>query len=367
LSGWVSNLGDVLQSGDPAYLRYDLTGDAAKLNIGTWIPGMADDAPKHEARIVPVSSKVSVPLRMPEGEMHLNIVHCTFNDIVMDAVQAEIQTSKHEIRFDISAHTSGGKLQAKGNVATEKGYLLNLQLSGDALEVRECFNQCGNFGQHVIRSQHLKGKCDLILLAEIPWTLDGVILNDRIHVLAGLKMTDGELVGFDMLEQFSTYAHAEDLKRVKFQRLDNFIEVRKGNVYIPAMFIQSNAANFVVNGVHTLDNHILYNLKINAGQVLSAKMKKHNPALAPLPARKEGTFNLHFSITGTTEEFTYGMNRLSVESSFAQSAEMRIRIRDELRKVFGDDVDLIEPPEWETIPEYNLEVQGEETYLEWND
>jgi hypothetical protein len=240
-------------------------------------------------------------------------------------------------------------------------------LSGDALEVRECFNQCGNFGQHVIRSQHLKGKCDLILLAEIPWTLDGVILNDRIHVLAGLKMTDGELVGFDMLEQFSTYAHAEDLKRVKFQRLDNFIEVRKGNVYIPAMFIQSNAANYVVNGVHTLDNRILYNLKINAGQVLSAKMKKHNPALAPLPARKEGTFNLHFSITGTTEEFTYGMNRLSVESSFAQSAEMRIRIRDELRKVFGDDVDLIEPPEWETIPEYNLEVQGEETYLEWND
>jgi hypothetical protein len=367
LTGWVSGIGDALQSGDPAYLRYDIAGDAAKLNIGTWVPEESANAQTREPRIVPVSSKISVPLRMPEGALHLNAVHCTYNNIVMDAVKAEIQTWKHLIRFDITGHTSGGKLHAAGSVDTEKGYLLKLQLSGDALEIRDCFNQCANFGQDVIRGQHLEGKCDLLLLAEVPWTLDGEILNDRIHVLAGLMMTDGELVGFDMLEQFSTYVHADDLKRVKFQRLDNFIEVRKGNVYIPAMFIQSNAANFVVNGVHTLDNRILYNLKINAGQVLSNKMKKHNPALAPLPARKEGTFNMHFSISGTTEDFTYGMNRVSVESSFEQSAEMRLRIRDELREVFGESVDLIEPPEWETIPEYGREVMGEETYLEWKD
>jgi hypothetical protein len=44
-----------------------------------------------------------------------------------------------------------------------------------------------------------------------------------------------------------------------------------------------------------------------------------------------------------------------------------LRIRDELREVFGESVDLIEPPEWETIPEYGREVMGEETYLEWKD
>jgi hypothetical protein len=130
------------------------------------------------------------------------------------------------------------------------------------------------------------------------------------------------------------------------------------------MFIQSNAANLVVNGIHRLDNHILYNIKLNAGQVLSAKIKKHNALMAPLPAKREGTFNMYFTITGTTEVYTYDMNKIAAESSFAQSAELRDRIREQLRQAFGETIDFIEPPEWETIPEFDLEQAGEERFLE---
>jgi len=119
--------------------------------------------------------------------------------------------------------------------------------------------------------------------------------------------------------------------------------------------------------VHRLDNRILYNIKLNAGQVLSTKLKKHNPQLTPLPARREGTFNLYFTITGTTDEFDYTMDKHAAESSFQQSAEIRERIRDKLSMVFKDVADIVEPPEWETIPEYEKEIPGEEYFLDMND
>jgi len=367
LSGWIGELGDALQSGDPAYLRYGLDLNASTLNINTWMPGVARRSMDHEAKVIPVADKFAVPLRMPEGTMNIKAVQFSYDDIRLDALEAEVQTWKHLLKFNISGNGAGGLLEGLGELETSRGYAMHLQLSGTAVEVSDCFKQCRDFGQDVFHAENLHGKCDLMLLADIPWDLEGNLLSDRIHVLAGMSMTNGELVGFEMLEQFSAYVHAEDLKRVKFSRMDNFIEVRKGNIYIPTMFIRSNAANFVVNGVHTMDNKILYNLKINAGQVLSNKMKKHNPSMTPLPARDDGTFNLFFTISGTTDTFNYGMNRTSVESSFEQSTEMRQRIREELKVVFGETVDLIEPPEWETIPEYEREVQGEEIFFDWKD
>lgn len=202
------------------------------------------------------------------------------------------------------------------------------------------------------------------MIGDIAWDGNGHLQSDQMHVLAGISIREGELVAFDMLEQFSDYAHAEDLKRIRFARLDNVIELKDGNVYIPAMFIRSNAANLVVNGIHRLDNHILYNIKVNAGQVLSNKMKKHNPALDVLPARREGTFNLHFTVSGTVDDFAYSLNKRSAESSFAQSEAMRDRIHEQLEQVFGESLDFAEPAEWETIPEYDLEVQGEDVYLD---
>jgi hypothetical protein len=301
---------------------------------------------------------------MPGGTLTLHVQQFQYNKIRVSPFEMSFSSTVHHADFDVNGIAAEGNLHTYGKLETDNGYRMELRLSGESMNLHECFVQCENFGQQAIRAEHMHGKSDIRVLADIGWDSEGVVDKDKLHVLAGLSIFDGELIGFDMLEQFSDYVHTEDLRRIKFARLDNFIELRNGNVYIPTMFIQSNAVNLAVNGVHTLDNRILYNIKVNAGQVLSTKMKKHNPKFIPQPARKEGTFNLFFTVAGTMESFTYGMNKRAVESSFVQSAELRDRVREQLRAVFGESIDLIEPPEWETIPEYDLEQGGDEIYLD---
>ena len=365
VDGWLAELGDALESNDPAYLRYAVNLKAGSLNISKWIPGIAaSTAHEIQARARPVSLHTSTPLRLPEGEIMLIADQFQYNQIEATKLSMIGFTKTHHVRFEATGEAAKGSLVTKGELEIQNGYQLKLQVDGKDLDIRECFTQCENFGQQILLAEHLQGKSAVKVLAELIWDVEGNLDEEQMHILAGMTIIDGELHEFDMLDQFSDYVHAEDLRYIRFSHLDNFIEVRNGNVYIPAMFIQSNAANLVVNGVHTLDNQILYNIKVNAGQVLAAKMKKHNPKLLPLPARKNGTFNLLFTVAGSMDAFKYDINKRAAESSFAQSTELRDRIREQLRAAFGETIDLIEPPEWETIPEYDMEQEGEEIFLD---
>lgn len=365
IEGWLAGLGYTLQSGDPAYLRYDLDAQSGSVDFTRWFPDLAHSSAHPVPKAQPVSSRTSAPMRLPEGQLKFTTEQFQYNRIHGDQLALHAHTALHDATFDATFQAAEGTWKANGILGLTPAHHLKLTLRGDGADVRECFVQCENFSQDVIRSDHLRGRGDLRLTADLYWdATTGRFAEQRLHVLAGITISDGELRGFDMLDAFSTYVHAEDLRNIKFRRLDNFIEVRNGNVYLPAMFVQSNAANLAINGVHTLDNRILYNLKINAGQVLSNKMKKHDPKLIPLPAREKGTFNLFFTIAGTTDVYEYSMQKRVVESSFQQSAELRERIRDRLRATFGDIIDLIEPPEWETIPEYDMEPAGEDTFLD---
>src|SRR5690606_34682691 len=115
-------------SGDPAYFRYRITAEASRLNLATWVPGLA--AAKEEYSVRPVASYAHAPLRLPEGEFLLKAVELRYQDILCDAVEANINTRKNLVQFDAHGHAAGGKLHAWGELQTLQGYNLDLKLSG---------------------------------------------------------------------------------------------------------------------------------------------------------------------------------------------------------------------------------------------
>ncbi len=129
--------------------------------------------------------------------------------------------------------------------------------------------------------------------------------------------------------------------------------MRNGRIYLPVMFIQSNAANLTVSGEHTFDQDIAYYLKVNAGQVLANRFRRHDPNLAPKPARKDGFFNLYYAITGNIDEYEVKTARRRVKEDFELSELRRREVQQALEREFGIPIDLIEEPvEWRDIPEY---------------
>ncbi|MCB0589255.1 MAG: hypothetical protein KDD06_28470, partial [Phaeodactylibacter sp.] len=149
-----------------------------------------------------------------------------------------------------------------------------------------------------------------------------------------------------------------------FVDMQNFLEIRKQKLYIPAMFIRSNALNLTISGEHTFNNEIEYNIKVNAGQVLADRFKRYDPNLKPKPARRSGTFNLYYAILGTIDDYRIVSSKRRVKSDFEQSEIRKREIQRGLEQTFGVVQLLEEPEDWKDIPEYDH--GEEEEYLDFD-
>jgi hypothetical protein len=186
----------------------------------------------------------------------------------------------------------------------------------------------------------------------IPFDSKWNILSKQVVVKCALDIRDGRLVNMKALEDFGQYIHLDDLKDIRFSQIRNYMKIENEKVYLPVMFIQSSAINLSISGVHRFDQKILYNIKLNAGQVVSTKLKKSDRNKDIKQARKSGWINMYFVLDGSTDAVRYQQNRQVVISGFEQSAALKESLRNELVEKFGYDVYWLEPNEWEEIPEY---------------
>ncbi|MCI5082348.1 MAG: AsmA family protein [Saprospiraceae bacterium] len=280
-----------------------------------------------------------------------------------------------QLAFDNNEMTIEGKTKAMEGVFDLDGKMffqdqpyLKTKLSCTEINVSEFFRQTENFGQEVLTSENIDGKLNAKILIEAFWDEKGVFKDDKLRVLAGVGIAEGKLQDFKMMESFSTFVNIKDLQDIQFTDMQNFLEVRKRRLYIPAMFIQSNALNMTISGEHTFDQEIQYNIKVNAGQVVVNRFKRHDPSLSPKRARRKGWFNLYYAILGTIEDFNIKSAKSRVKSDFELSDFRRKKIQEELEKEFGYIALVEEPKEWKEIPEYDGDADPDKAeYLDWDD
>lgn len=255
----------------------------------------------------------------------------------------------------------GGQFRLDGEMSLTGRPALEAKLTCNEVDVNTFFTQAENFGQDVLRAEHLSGNIDALIYIEAHWDERGQFLDDRLRVLAGLGIKEGELKGFEMLEEFSQFVNIRDLRTIQFTNLQNFLEVRNRKLFIPVMFIQSNALNLTISGEHSFDQDIAYYLKVNAGQVLTDRFRRHDPTLRPKPARRGGFFNLYYSILGDIDNYNFSSDKRRVQSDFEMSEIRKQDIRFELERLFGTIIELVEEPvDWRDIPEYPADPDSEE-------
>ncbi len=261
----------------------------------------------------------------------------------------------------------GGKLDLDGEAVFDDTPRLSAKMNCEAIDVTTFFQQSENFGQEVLTHENLEGQLDAKVAIYAYWDRYGNFLMDKLRVLAGVGITDGALRNFGMLEDFSAFVNIKDLRNIEFVDMQNFLEVRNGRLYLPAMFIRSNALNLTISGEHSFDNEIAYNIKVNAGQVIANRFKSHDPSLSPKPARRSGWFNLYYAILGTIDDYNITSAKKRVKSEFELSAVRKRDIQRALEDEFGI-VELIEEPEsWKDIPEFEHDTYEpeEEEFLEF--
>ena len=253
--------------------------------------------------------------------------------------QLEFKNNELIIRGKTRAMRGGFDLD--GAIYFAKAPRLVARLVCTDINATEFFRQTDNFGQTVLTDRNVSGTMDTKMAIYAYWNEQGVFQYDRLRVLAGVGIREGRLHDFAMLEQFSTYVKMRDLMDLRFANLENYIEINGNTVYLPIMFIQSNAMNLTVSGEHTFDNDINYSMKINAAQVVANRFRNGGNQLQP--ARRGGWFNLYFNIAGDIDDYKVKAARKEVERDFLFSQRRKDIVRRALEREFGS-IQLIQEP-----------------------
>ena len=273
-----------------------------------------------------------------KGRFDCNVKNFTYNKITANHFDGSLDFTGNDLILRGTAFAMGGNWNLDGKI--EMGFRPHLftKLTANRVNMSEFFRQCENFNQTTLKNDNITGQLTTRMAINGYWDEGFNFLKDKLHVLADINLTNGELVGVKMLENFSSYIKVDDLKRVKFTNLQNQLEIYKQTVFIPAMFIQSNALNLQISGKHTFNQDIDYNLVVNAGQVLMSRFKIFNPKLDPQPDQRNGLLNLYYNIYGNIDNFKYSSDKNGVREAISESDKQRDDIRNQLVKVFGSTI-----------------------------
>lgn len=293
------------------------------------------------------------------GSFSANIEKFVYRKMEGQDFKGRLDFANSEMVIEGDVRGMGGAFNVQGNLYFEDQPRLRARITGGGIDTKQFFGQCENFYQEVLRSEHVQGTMNAKIAISAFWDEVGNFDYDKLRVVAGIEIEDGELMNFEMLENFSTFVKIKDLQNIKFAKLQNFLEVRKQRIYIPVMFIQSNAMNLSINGDHSFENDFRYNVKVNAGQVLSTRFKKYDPTLQPQPARESGFFNLYYTIFGNLQDYKFKAAKRQVKSDFELSEHRKHEIQQALLQEFGQVMEIAEPETWNDEKENNFSEKEE--------
>jgi hypothetical protein len=295
-----------------------------------WRDAMADSTQ------TPATNPQSQAFSLFTGSLRATVGEFRFQEIRGKQFNGSVHLLEKQMVLSGDAEAMGGSFNLEGELSWRNNTFWEGALTCQKVDVREAFRQCQNFGQDFLTMNHLKGRLSAQVLFSAEWDKDGVFLPNNLHVFSAVQIDEGELVNLKVLEAFSDYVHVRDLRHVRFNTLQNYLEVDRGKVYLPRMLIQTNAMALDITGLHGFDQSIDYGIRVDAGQVLVNKITRHDPSLAPKATKRNGWFNLYYHIGGTVDKYAIKSAKGRVRDDFNRSMIHRERIRRVLIEEFGN-------------------------------
>ncbi len=322
-----------------ASLEFDAALKASNIDFNRLLAiTSSEESTSNETR----TKEVGKAKNIQERERITNFLKGTFDATVESFVYGKVEGEdfRGKLTFDKNELDIAGRAKAMkgdfvldGKMFFEEKPKLNAKLMCNKIDGREFFRQSENFGQDYLTHQNIRGTLDAKIAIYSFWDEVGNFLYDKLNVLADITILDGELNDFKMLEDFSTFVKLKDLKSIRFTKTRNWLEIKKETMYLPVMFIQSNAMNLTLNGEYSFNHDLDYRVKVNAGQVVWNKMFKQ-AGEKPIKA-KNGLLNLYYRIFGNIDNFDFKADKKQIKKDFKASEIHKFRIKKALEKEFG--------------------------------
>lgn len=268
-------------------------------------------------------AKNSTPLWMQlSGPVEVEIKELTYGTFILQNLSSTLRCSPSLLAArNISANTQNGtaQLSATFRLTPSGNYMLETSGVLNSIDISEMFKQLNNFGQTTLTHENISGKATL-LVENITIGFDRKyrVIEQSIYALSDVKIEQGELKDYKPLLSLSNFVDINDLKHIRFQTLQNQIEIKDRTIFIPATFIQSSALDLYLSGTHTFDNRIDYQLKLSMADVMMNKFFKSNKSENDYE-KAEGGINVYLTMKGTVEKPVIEFNKKEGKKKLEQS------------------------------------------------
>ncbi len=119
-----------------------------------------------------------------------------------------------------------------------------------------------NFGQDAIVSENLHGKLTADVTGKIRMFPDMVPDLDQSEIHMDVQILNGSLENYEYMLMLSDFMGDKDLSSVRFDTLENHMDITNGELTIPNMTIESTLGHFELSGKQDMDLNMEYYVKI---------------------------------------------------------------------------------------------------------
>lgn len=248
----------------------------------------------------------------------LEIGHFIYHRLDIQDIVARLRTTEdHYLHVDtLSMKAAGGNIRMNGyfNGSDPKRIYLKPNLQVENVDLDKLLFKFENFGQDAIVSENLHGQLTATITGNIRVYPDFVPDLDQSEVHMDVMALNGRLENYEYMLMLSDYFGDKDLSSVRFDTLQNHLDMVNGVLTIPNMTIASTLGHMQISGKQDMNENIEYYVRIPwklikqgaINRVFGSKKEEgeetgEDEILEVDP--NENVRYLNLKITGTIEDF----------------------------------------------------------------
>ena len=189
----------------------------------------------------------------------IDIGHFIYHRIDLQNIKAKLRSQEnHYLYVDaFKMNAAGGSVNMSGyfNGSDPKHIYLSPELSLKNVALDQLLFKFENFGQDALVSENLHGKLTADINGKIRMYPDMVPDIDQSEIHMDVQVLDGRLENYKYMMMLSEYMGDKDLTSVRFDTLQNHMDIKNGTLTIPNMTIESTLGHFELSGTQDMVNH----------------------------------------------------------------------------------------------------------------
>jgi hypothetical protein len=219
----------------------------------------------------------------------------------------------------MSLHTAGGDIRLNGyfNGSNPDAIYFSPNLTLKNVDLDKLMFKFENFGQDHLVSENLHGKISGTMNGKIHMHADMVPIIDDSDLHMEFTVNNGSLNHYSAFDALSDYFADKNLDQVRFDTLQNSLDLKHGELSIPSMHINSSLGYFELSGKQHTDMTMEYYLRVPWKVVTKAGVQKlfgkkdqdTSEQVDDIQYRTKNMRFLNVKITGTPDAYSVTLGK----------------------------------------------------------